>query len=216
MAKYQLVIFDCDGTLYNTYPGVRANFEHTLEVLGRPPMPDDFNWKQCIGPLLEYSFEHFMGFTPEEVPVAVAAFRADYFEYGVKGSVLYDGMRNALEKLHGAGVRLAVASSKMQVNLDATLEKDQLHPLFAAVRGPSAENPISKTETIQLVLDQMNVPKEQVIMIGDTGFDAKGAQNLGIDFLAALWGFGSEKEFDDYPCVFYAEDPYEMETFLLQ
>ena len=51
MSKYELVLFDCDGTLYNTYPGVRANYENTLKTLGKPPMPEDYDWNRCIGPL---------------------------------------------------------------------------------------------------------------------------------------------------------------------
>ena len=65
MPRYDLVLLDCDGTLYNTYPGVRANYENTLREMGLPEMPADYDWNRCIGPLLEYSLGKELG-VPED------------------------------------------------------------------------------------------------------------------------------------------------------
>ena len=215
MPRYDLVLYDCDGTLYNTYPGVRANFERTLQEMGLPPMPADYNWNRCIGPLLPYSLEVELGVPAADIPRAVQIFRASYGEIGVSGSFLYDGMLDSLHRLQAAGVKLCVASSKTQSSLDATLAKDGITPLFGCVVGPPSGHPITKAQTIELAAERMLMPKERILMLGDTHFDAEGAQLAGVDFAAALWGFGNEGEFDGYPCVLRAETPADVVRFVL-
>ena len=215
MPRYDLVLYDCDGTLYNTYPGVRANFENMLRELGRPAMPADYDWNRCIGPLLEHSLQYELGFAPEDVPLGVQTFRATYADIGVNGSVLYDGMLESIQRLLDAGVKVGVASSKMQKNLDATLAKDGITHMFSCVVGPTAENPITKAQTIEVAAERMFMPKERVLMLGDTHYDATGAQSVGVDFAAAMWGFGKPEDFDAYPCVLRADTPNDVADFVL-
>ena len=215
MKKYDLVLFDCDGTLYNTYPGVRANYENTLKMLGKPPMPDDYDWNRCIGPLLEYVLGVELGFTEEELPLAVKTYRSTYPKIGIEGSILYEGMMDCLNGLTDAGVRVGVASSKTQSNLDATLAKDDIAGIFSCVVGPKPDIRYTKTETILISSEVTGVPRNKILMVGDTKFDAIGAQEAGVDFFAALWGFGKEEEFEDYPCVCRGDVPGDILKYVL-
>lgn len=215
MKKYDLVLFDCDGTLYNTYPGVRANYENTLKMLGKPPMPDDYDWNRCIGPLLEHVLGVELGFTKEELPLAVKMYRSTYPKIGIEGSILYDGMMECLNGLIGAGVKVGVASSKTQSNLDATLAKDSIVEIFSCVVGPKPDIRYTKTETILISAEKVEVPKNRILMVGDTKFDAIGAEEAGVDFFAALWGFGEEKDFNEHPFVSKGNKPADILQFVL-
>ena len=52
-------------------------------------------------------------------------------------------------------------------------------------------------------------------MVGDTFYDADGAQQSGVDFAAALWGFGDAADFDRFPSVLRAKTPAEVADFVL-
>lgn len=215
MSKYDLVLFDCDGTLYNTYPGVRANYENTLRTLGLPPMPEDYDWNRCIGPLLEYSLGVELGVPADRLEEAKRTYRSTYPRIGIEGSELYDGMMECVERLIAGGVKVGVASSKTQTNLDATLAKDGITDLFTCVVGPTPEIRYTKAETILISAERTGIPKERILLVGDTRFDAIGAKEAGVDFFAALWGFGSESEFDEYPLVCRGSAPTDVSDFVL-
>ena len=215
MSKYDLVLFDCDGTLYNTYPGVRANYENTLSMLGLPPMPEDYDWNRCIGPLLEYSLSVELGVPEERLEEAKRMYRSTYPRIGIEGSELYDGMMECVERLIAGGVKVGVASSKTQTNLDATLAKDGITDLFTCVVGPTPEIRYTKAETILISVERTGIPKERILLVGDTRFDAIGAKDAGVDFFAALWGFGKEAEFDEYPLVCKGNIPTDVADFVL-
>ena len=215
MSKYDLVLFDCDGTLYNTYPGVQANYENTLSMLGLPPMPEDYDWNRCIGPLLEYSLSVELGVPEERLEEAKRMYRSTYPRIGIEGSELYDGMMECVERLIAGGVKVGVASSKTQTNLDATLAKDGITDLFTCVVGPTPEIRYTKAETILISAERTGIPKERILLVGDTRFDAIGAKDAGVDFFAALWGFGKEAEFDEYPLVCKGNIPTDVADFVL-
>ena len=215
MAKYDLILYDCDGTLYNTYEGVKANFENTLKVLGYAPMPEDFNWNICIGPLLEWSMEYALKLPKDRIDEAIAQFRSTYHDFGVNGSILYPGIRESLLKLKQNGVRIGVASSKLQDSLEKTIWKDGITGLFDVIEGCTPGTQKTKAETIETALEKSGIAREKVLMLGDTKFDAEGAALEKMDFAAALWGFGTEKEFDPYDCVFKAKTPMEVADFVI-
>lgn len=215
MPRYDLVLLDCDGTLYNTYPGVRANYENTLREMGLPEMPADYDWNRCIGPLLEYSLGTELGVPEDRIDEAKTIYRSTYGDIGIRGSILYDGMRECIDRLRKAGVKVGVASSKTQHNLEATIDKDGIRDLFSCIIGPQVNRRYTKAETILLASERLIMPMERILMVGDTHFDGQGAEEAGADFCAAAWGYGSPEEFGMHPCVFVAQTPSDVADYVL-
>lgn len=217
MPRYDLVLFDCDGTLYDTFPGLKANYENTLRQMGLPAMPDDFNWRVCIGPLLTYIFPSLLGVPQERTEEACAVYRKNYKDIAAPLCRLFEGIEQCCDRLYEGGVKLGVASSKHVHSLDLTMSGDRIRELFCVVSGPTdAEPGMSKTEAIAAAVRSTGVPVERVLMVGDTRFDAIGAAEAGVDFCSVSWGFASEGDFDGVPCVLSADEPDEIASFVLE
>ncbi len=216
MHRYDLVLYDCDGTLYDTFPGLRANFENTLKEMGRDPMPDSFNWRLCIGPPLEDIFPRLLGVPEELVDEACRIYRANYRTVAAPLCRLFDGMEESCERLHAAGIKLGVASSKHQRSLATTMEHDNIRLLFSVIMGPSDEDPLlTKTAAILNAAQATGVPADRILMVGDTWYDAEGALQAGMDFCSVSWGYAAEGDFDSWPRVLAADRPSDITDFVI-
>ena len=208
--KYQAYIFDMDGTLADTSPGVFEGVRRTMQALGEPPVPEE-QLGRFIGPPLWTSFRETGKLPPERVAEAVELFRGYYSKTGIYESNLYPGMRELLTALQASGAALLVATLKLE-GLAQTMVKHVGLDCFTAVVGADPEGHRTKRDTIALGMELAGVtdPK-RVLMIGDSEFDAIGAAEAGVDFCAALYGFGlDEAKADLHPCVFKIREPLEL------
>jgi Haloacid dehalogenase-like hydrolase len=113
----QLVIFDLDGTLTGSAEGIVASFLHALSHIGAA-VPDGDLTAQIVGPPMDDTFRSMeLGENTEE---AIAAFRAEYGTRGWAMNTLFDGIEPLLADLRAAGVRLAVATSKLEPTAGAS------------------------------------------------------------------------------------------------
>ena len=77
MKKYTCILFDLDGTLTYSHPGIYGCFRYALQQLGlgEPTMEQ---LRKCIGPSLMYSFQNYFGFDEETARLATAKYRERY------------------------------------------------------------------------------------------------------------------------------------------
>ncbi len=215
--KYQAVLFDFDGTLYDTFLGIARSYQHALRVCHNRDYPDLNVFRKCVGPPLAMSFVEMFGVAEEEVEHTVETFRARYGEKGVFECEPYAGVREMLSRLRAGGLRLAIASSKPEAMIRKILGADRLTGDFEVISGLKSEldRHSTKTGSILEALDFLRVPPERAAMVGDRFYDAEGAKNAGTDFVAALYGFSQPGEFDGYPCVCRASTTGEVADFIL-
>ncbi len=207
MSKYDAVLFDFDGTLYDTFLGIARSYQHALRVCHNREYPDLNEFRKCVGPPLASSFVDFYGVPESEVERTVETFRARYGEKGVLECEPYAGVREMLDRLKAAGLRLAISSSKPEMMIRKILGADGLLDEFEIISGLKSEldRHSTKTGAIREALEFLGVPPERAVMVGDRFYDAEGAQNVGVDFVAALYGFSKDGEFAPYPCICQAE-----------
>ncbi len=215
MRKYDFVLFDFDGTLYNTFLGIARSCQYAMKVEMGREYPDIEVFRKCIGPPLREIFVSGFGLSEEEARRTVQRFRERYNREGVLECELYPGVRELLNRLRAEKVGLAIASSKPASMIRTILGNDRLLDQFDFVTGiQSEDDPSTKTDMVRRALDYFG-PDGRAVMIGDRFYDAEGAQNMGIDFIAALYGFGPESEFAPYPSVLHAHSAQEISEFLL-
>lgn len=216
MKEYQLIVFDVDGTLYNSYYSITKTFQHSVRELCGIDEPDLDVFRKFIGPPLIDSFAAY-GFEGDALQRAVRFYRKHY-QTTLGDSYLYDGILDVLEALRCAGKTVVVASSKQTQVIVDLFERDNLTVYFDLIAGLEQEGTReTKTQVIGRVLEHYPlIPHTDAVMIGDRFYDAAGAQNNGIDFIAAGYGFGERSEFAAYPMVLYAQTPADMRTGLLQ
>ena len=186
----QLVIFDLDGTLTDSAEGIVASFLHALSQIGAP-VPDGDLAAQIVGPPMDDTF-HGMGLG-EHADTAIAAFRAEYGSRGWAMNTLFDGIAPLLADLHAAGVRLAVATSKLETTARRILAHFDLEQNFEVIAGASPDGSRkTKEDVLAHALAQLQPLPERVLMVGDRSHDVDGAAAHGIDTVVVGWGYGQD------------------------
>ena len=111
MSRYHTVLFDLDGTLTDPAEGITTCVRHALHCQGIEEENYD-NLTRMIGPPLAEGFAEFYGMDEAHAWQGVRDFRELFARIGVEKNILYPGVREMLERLRGAGITLAVATSK--------------------------------------------------------------------------------------------------------
>jgi phosphoglycolate phosphatase len=195
----QLVIFDLDGTLTDSAEGIVASFLHALSHVGADA-PDGDLTAMIVGPPMDETF-HAMGLG-EDADVAFTAFRAEYGSRGWAMNSLFDGIEPLLSDLRAAGVRLAVATSKLEPTARRILAHFDLEQHFEVIAGACPDGSRkSKSEVLAHALAQLQPLPERVLMVGDRRHDVEGAAAHGIDTLVVGWGYGQADFADTSPTV---------------
>jgi phosphoglycolate phosphatase len=200
--RYNSVLFDLDGTLVDSSEGIRNAFRYALQKLGRKDwngkLPDDF-----IGPPLRATFMSFYGMDAAQTEEAVRLYREYYQPTGIYQCSVYPYAEEMLERISRAGMGIYLATSKARVFAETVLNHWNLMRYFDGVAGSGLDGSMdSKAEVIRHLLDgRIKSGHLPAVMAGDRWHDAKGAQDCGMDLVAALWGFGSREEFLPYSNV---------------
>ena len=195
MKRYFL--FDLDGTLCDTGPGIMKSAQYALDAFGLPKQTEE-SLRRMIGPPLDVSLSEFFGLTGEDNRRAVEKFREYYREQGVFESLLYPGMKELLAEFSQTAV-LSVATSKPEYFARKILELREVLSCFTVLIGsPLGDTGTPKPQIISSVLQQLgDPPKEEVVMIGDRSYDVLGAKACGIDCIGVEYGFASPGELAD-------------------
>lgn len=199
MSQAATVIFDLDGTLTDSGPGILRSTRFALERLNaedgvdRPiPAEAELNW--IIGPPLGESFVKLVG--ADRAPALLDYYRERYATIGLFENSLYAGVTEALDRLTALEFRLYVATSKVEVYAREILDHFGLTPYFAQIYGSEMDGGrAAKNELLGYLLDRERLaPSPDVVMIGDRRHDALGARAVGISAIGALWGYGDAEE----------------------
>lgn len=192
--NYNYFIFDMDGTLADTSPGVFAGVRLTLREMGEPPVPEN-ELHRFIGPPLHQSFHDICGMDEKKAMEATLRFRSFYKVKGVFQSNLYSGMETLLRTLKADGHKLMVATLKREEQAKSLVNHLGIADCFTAVVGSDDAEQRTKKDTIEIAMSLSGISScEGVLMIGDSEFDAIGAAQAGVDFCAATYGFGLPPE----------------------
>jgi phosphoglycolate phosphatase len=189
----QLVIFDLDGTLTDSAPGIVASFLQALGAIGATA-PDGDLAGLVVGPPMHQTLTS-MGLG-DRASEAFAAYRADYTTRGWAMNSLFDGISDLLTDLRAVGVRLAVATSKNELTARQIIEHFGIDAHFEVIAGASSDGSRSaKADVVAHALAQLGPLPERVLMVGDRSHDVKGAAAHGIDTVVVEWGYGAS-DFD--------------------
>ena len=213
MPHYDAILFDVDGTLIDSAPGIL----NTLEMVFRDMGVDltNVNLRRYIGPPLRKSFaEHFSD--PAKIEEATERYRMIYHEKGSHEGGVYPGMPEMLRRLKDAGFTLCTATCKPTEVVTPILEEQGIAGYFAFVGGASMdESRDTKTDVIRHVLSQPTLQGKRVLMVGDRSDDLQGAANCGLDAVGVLYGYGSREELEPFHPKLLVESCKELTDKLL-
>nr|WP_319489484.1 HAD hydrolase-like protein [uncultured Caproiciproducens sp.] len=213
---YDLIIFDLDGTLTNSEPGITSSVKYALEKMGQP-VPELSILRKFIGPPQWESFVKYCGLSDEQTTQAVENYREIYNVTGAFENKPYPGIIELLQTLRDAGATLAVATTKPAKITARVLDHFDLTKYFAHVSGPDdSERNGDKSVLINSCLNACHVESARAVMIGDTLYDTVGARNAGTDFIGVLYGFGTQEEMTAEGGKVFARDLSELKSMLLK
>lgn len=208
------IMFDVDGTIFDTVEGVSASILYALEKMGEKPLPAE-TLRKFIGPPLIDGFMQFAGFSEEKANTAIAYYREFYTPKGVYMAKLYDGIESLFSDLYNAGKNLFVISSKPTVFVQKLFAKYNIDKYFkdiAEVRFDNCE--ISKADLIESVIKKYGLDISDTVMIGDRKFDIDGAKEIGVRSIGVTYGFGSRDELLRHGADFIADSAEEIKKYI--
>jgi len=216
---YQYLLFDLDGTLFDTSEGVLRSVQYALGKMGEP-VPEMEALRCFIGPPLVEIFSAFCGFSREEAERATAFYRERYAVTGVLEVKPYPGIVELFRELDVAGYVIAVATGKPAVYSRQILAAHGLEAHVRALVTPELDGRRSeKREIIGCILDELGVSadeRDRVVMVGDRKFDIIGAHEAGVDAIGVSYGFAPEGELEACGCTHLVDSVDGLRRLLLE
>ena len=211
--KYDLLLFDMDGTLIDSEEGIINSIMYALECFGIKGKCD----RELIGMGIRNIFHSFGSFSEERVEEMVVAYREYLVDKGLFEAKLYGGIVDLLETLRNSGVKMAVATAKATMYAKIALEHFGIAHYFDLIMGSELDGRrTEKDKIIAAVFGELDPARAmKVAMIGDRKYDILGAKAHGIDSYGCLWGYSVNGELEQAGVDFLAATPKQLlEKFL--
>jgi phosphoglycolate phosphatase len=209
------VLFDLDGTLIDSEPGITACLAHAFERIGAE-LPAREVLRTWIGPPFRQTFPSVLGDDEARIVAAIDHYRDRFEESGWSEHAVYEGIPQLIASLVAQGDTLAVVTTKPESQARLIVDHFAFGSAFARVYGPVDRHAHrSKAEMIAEALDDFGVRAEHATMIGDRHFDIEGARANGVRGLGVAWGFGSVEELREAGAHAIAHAPSQLAPLLL-
>ncbi len=205
---WSAVLFDLDGTIVDSEAEITRSLAHTFTSMG-VPVPDAETLRSYVGPPLLDSLRMTAGFTDADAWEALNVYR-DHYDRHLLSSPVFPGVAGVLERLHAAGMPLALATSKPESMAREVLEHNDLAKYFTVIAGASEDEERStKADVVREALARLRalgVDTADAVMVGDRGYDTLGALANDVPTIMVEWGYGSPAEAGDAYAVVHSAD----------
>lgn len=214
MKKY--LLFDLDGTVTDSMPGITNSVAYALHCLGIRE-EDRSRLIRFVGPPLLNSFMEFYGLSHEQAWEGIRLYREYYEQKGIYENAVYEGMPELLRACRRAGKKVILATSKPWQYAKQILQYFDLDSCFDDVQGSSMdETKVTKQEVIGCALQENKIEDVgDAVMIGDRKQDVEGAKVWGMESIGVLFGYGGREELEKCGADYIAATVKELEVLLL-
>lgn len=179
MREYRLYLFDFDNTLYDTNEGIREILRNALPMVGVEY--DDSRFGEFSGLSMDQVFERYVGdwdlydrYRDEFMRIV----RSDVYMTGVP----FPETGHVLNELRSRGKRIGIVSGKMSFKIENLMGRDGMLDLVETIVGyGDTEKHKPFPDPIELALSRFDIPKGDVLYVGDSPNDSGAAINAGID-----------------------------------
>lgn len=211
---YDIILFDFDGTIYDTLEGITKCMQYALKKQG---IDEELSQLHCFaGPPLAEKIPEVYGFDEEKTKEVIKDFRERYSPIGIYESRVFPEIPKLLEDLKKAGKRLGIATSKPQHLAEHLLEKENIKDYFEVICGSQPDGSLGKKdEVIRAVLEKFGVKDESVVLVGDTKYDVIGAHKCNLPCIGVRYGYAAPNELEQAGAEIIAEDSKELLKILL-
>ena len=218
-SDYKYILFDLDGTLTDSFPGICRCVKYALSCYGIQEESMD-KMREFCGPPLMDSFQKIYNYTYEEAEDLVRKFRQEYTVKGIFENSVFEGIPEMLQELRDAGREILLATSKPENLAYIVLNHFDLARYFHTITGADLRDDIrhSKADVIVETMLRHGISEEeksQVLMVGDRRQDVLGAKACGLDCLAVYYGYAEEGELEEAGAEYIVNTVEELRRALL-
>jgi phosphoglycolate phosphatase len=212
--KYELIVFDWDGTLLDSAGAIVRAIQASCRDLGLA-VPDDNRARHVIGLGLVDAMRHAVpDLQTDQYQAMVDRYRFHYLS-GDHQLTLFDGVPQMLERLHAAGHILAIATGKSRIGLDRALDHSGLRPMFQASRCADECHSKPHPQMLEELTAEFGIAATSTVMIGDTSHDLLMASNAGVAALAVTYGAHPHDHLLEHKPVTCLHSVRELDQWLL-
>jgi len=183
--KWKGIIFDRDGTLFDSLPVILRSFNYGIESF-TAKRPTNEEWFAAFGPAEPEVLGTFIA--PEHKAEAFARFYGYYTEH-ITEIHLFNGIRELLARLKSSGCKIALFTGGSMKSSRFCLHHAGILEIFdVLITGDLVAHPKPDPEGVLMAMGQMHVPSQQTIVAGDAGFDVAAGKRAGAVSVLAQWG----------------------------
>lgn len=188
--QVEAVLFDLDGTIIDSYPGIQKAFDNAYLKLYS--VENKTSIKPFIGPPMPGILAKVNGETDvSKIEAFVKFFKDAYDTEDFKLSVLFEGMKELLEHLYERGVKLLIVTNKRQRPTELITKYLKIEHYFCALYCIDSNHGYSsKAEMVKDILEVEGLSSDKCVLIGDTYQDENSAKPNNITFIYAAYGYG--------------------------
>jgi len=210
MSPARAVLFDLDGTLVDSFPGIASAYHHVLLELGLGDI-DDADLKQLIGPPIQEALERFFGLSGERLEKGVGIFREHYGREGLLRFSKYPGIDEMLVALRDREFDLYIATSKLRTMAIDVIDHAGWTDLFMIVGGAELDGTRHlKRDVLSWTMTHITNGTQAVAMVGDRAADIVCGRELGLQGIGVTWGYGSVTELTEAGATVIADSPKQL------
>jgi|GEM_PF-1314178 len=212
--RYRLVVYDLDGTLFETIPDLRTAANLALEEQSRPTVSTEAV-RQAIGDGARVLIERLCppGTDHEEVEAILDSFRTHYERVCLQQTTLREGALEFVRRRGTAPWRLqAILTNKPQTPTDLLAGHHGLREWIGRALGGDTEFGRKPDPAgLESLMAWAGADRETTLVVGDGPADLAVAQAAGVDAVRLDGGYGLSSELDRFPCAWRAGSFSELE-----
>lgn len=211
-----IILFDLDGTVIDSKLGIFNSIDYLFHKLNMP-IPDESVKRRFIGPSIGASLRGIFGFSEKEAEDGVAIYREYYSTTGIMEFELYAGIAEHIRDLKVCGKTVGMATKKPEMFATRIIESVKL-PFDLVCGSEPNDHDESKAHIIKRasVALSKDANFNDVVMIGDSQYDIVGSNEVGVDSIGVMYGYGTREEFVENNATWICDSVADLSKLLLK
>lgn len=197
-SKFDSVLFDLDGTLTDSLPGIARSIQHVLGILGAgtpTAIPTEADLRWCVGPPLRELFQRLLITTDQTViEQAVKLYIERYERIGFRESRVFPGVPEMLASV-APNRRLILVTSKLTESAEKVLAEFSLRKYFEGIYGTDLHGkPSDKAELVKTAIKDHQCRPASTAIVGDRRHDIAAGKTNHLYAIGVTYGYGTREE----------------------